>query len=132
MFRVFDAFAGAPPRDWSGEMLANARKRAEQARANRAAGTAPSAAAAPLPLVTYAGTYGHPAFGDLFVTHENGSLVLRFGAGQIGDLVSLAEHRFRVTWRGPGRYSTVVTFATSGDRPEQLTLQFPAATFARK
>jgi CubicO group peptidase (beta-lactamase class C family) len=133
VFRVFDAFVRVPSRDWSGEMLERARRRAEQARAREA--TAPAAAppAAPrLLLPTYVGTYVHPAFGDVFVTHENGGLVLRFGGGQIGDLVSLGDHRFRVTWRGPDHYRGVVTFAARGERPEQLTLQFPAATFTRK
>jgi hypothetical protein len=74
----------------------------------------------------------HPAFGDLFVTFENRGLVLRFGGGQIGDLVSLGDHRFRVTWRGPDHYRGVVTFGARGNRLEQLTLQFPAATFTRK
>ncbi|MFN2399167.1 MAG: serine hydrolase [Gemmatimonadaceae bacterium] len=131
VFRVFDAVVGAPPRDWSGEFLENRRKRAEQARLRR---TAPEPPPAPprLPLAAYAGTFTHPAFGDLFVTHENGGLVLRFGGGQIGDLVSVGGHTFRVTWRGPERYRGIVRFTARTDRPEELTLQFPAATFARK
>ncbi len=133
VFRVFDAFVGAPPRDWSGEMLEKVRRREEQARSTRATARPAAPAAAPaLPLPTYGGTYAHPAFGDLLVTYENGDLVLRLGGGQIGDLVSLGDHRFRVTWRGPDHYRGVVTFAARGERPEQLTLEFPAATFTRK
>jgi len=97
-----------------------------------AAGTPAPTAAPPLSLPTYVGTYSHYAFGDLFVTFENGGLVLRFDGGQIGDLVSLGDHRFRVTWRGADHYRSIVTFAAGGEGPEQLTLQFPAATFTRK
>ena len=132
-FRVFDALIGVPPRDWSAEMLQTMRRREDQAR-SRVAGapSPPPPAAVPLPLIAYVGTYSHPAFGDLSVTFENDRLVLRIDRGQVGDLVSLGDHRFRVTWRGPDHYRGVVTFAAPDKRPEQLTLQFPALTFTRK
>ena len=132
-FRMFDAFMGVPPRDWSGEMLESAKRRAEQVRSSRAAAPPESPArAAPLPLPAYVATYAHPALGDLIVTLKDGGLVLRFDGGQIGDLVSLGDHRFRVTWGGPDQFRGVVTFAARSERPELLTLEFPAATFTRK
>jgi CubicO group peptidase (beta-lactamase class C family) len=132
-FRVLDALIGVPPRDWSAEMLESARRREGEARLRAAAAPPPPPpAAAPLPLSAYVGTYSHPAFGDVSVIFENDRLVLRIDRGQIGDLVSLGDHRFRVTWRGPDHYRGVVTFATRDSRSEQLTLQFPGVTFTRK
>ena len=131
--RVFDALVGVPPRDWSAEMLESGRRREGEARLRAAAAPPPAPEAASLlSLTTYVGTYSHPAFGDLFVTFENDRLVLRIDRGQIGDLVSLGDHRFRVTWRGPNHYRDLVTFAARNNRPEQVTLQFPAVTFTRK
>jgi CubicO group peptidase (beta-lactamase class C family) len=86
MYKAFDLFAGTngePARDWSAEFLTlygNAEKRSEAARAARDAlrvmGTHPS-----LALEKYAGTYTHPAWGDLVVTTDNGVLHMTLGTG---------------------------------------------------
>ena len=86
MYKAFDLFAGTNgerARDWSAEFLAlygAADKRADAGRAARDArrvmGTHPS-----LALEKYAGTYSHPAWGDLVVSMDNGALRMTIGAG---------------------------------------------------
>lgn len=81
MWRVLDAYTGAPPRDWSAEFLTlyggfkRAGAEATAAReAKRVAGTRPSA-----PLTAYAATYVHEAWGDMIVRETNGQLSIEFG-----------------------------------------------------
>jgi hypothetical protein len=90
MYWIFDAFLGAPRRDWSAVMLANARRgeeegkrAAERREAVRVKGTKPA-----LPLEAYAGVYSDSgAFGEATVTVKEGKLVLR-----IGKLTGALEH----------------------------------------
>jgi CubicO group peptidase (beta-lactamase class C family) len=117
MYKAFDIFAGTngePARDWSAEFLTlygDAEKRSEAARAAqdamRVMGTHPS-----LALEKYAGTYTHPAWGDLVLKMENGALRMTLGAGP--DNTGLLEHwnydTFRATL-GDGRGgATTLTF----------------------
>ena len=81
MWRVIDRYTGAPPRDWSAELLklyGDRKAAAEQARAaqeaKRVPNTSPSTA-----LDRYAGTYTHPAYGDLTVALTDAVLSVRFG-----------------------------------------------------
>ena len=86
MYKAFDLFAGTngePARDWSAEFLTlygDAAKRAQAAGAARDAkrvmGTHPS-----LALEKYAGTYTHPAWGDLVISMDNGVLRVVLGSG---------------------------------------------------
>jgi CubicO group peptidase (beta-lactamase class C family) len=99
--RVFDAYVGAPERDWSAELLAKQKERGDPVTAReqemartRVSGTKPS-----LPLRSYAGTYSHPAFGEVTVTEESGALVLHFPPSTAGDLEHWHHDVFRVTWR---------------------------------
>lgn len=99
--RVFDAYVGAPERDWSAELLAQQkvadhpwRAREQEMARMRVSGTKPS-----LPLRSYAGTYSHPAFGEVTVTEESGALVLRFPPATTGDLEHWHHDVFRVHWR---------------------------------
>jgi len=101
MYRVFDAFLGAPPTDWSGRLLASADSLRQSAEAQRRAldearvtGTSPS-----LALESYMGRYESPMFGEAQVSLENGSLVLRRGANFVGDLTHWHFNTFRVEWR---------------------------------
>jgi CubicO group peptidase (beta-lactamase class C family) len=82
MWKVLDMYTGAPVRDWNGEALTlygalEKTKLAKQATddAKRVSDTKPSHA-----LAAYAGTYRHPAWGDISVTLEGAALVLRCGA----------------------------------------------------
>ena len=117
MYKAFDLFAGTngqPARDWSAEFLTlygDAEKRADAARvandAKRVTGTHPS-----LALEKYAGTYTHPAWGDLVLNMDGGKLRMMLGAGAAN--TGLLEHwnydTFRATL-GDGRSGfTTMTF----------------------
>jgi CubicO group peptidase (beta-lactamase class C family) len=117
MYKAFDLFAGTngePARDWSAEFLTlygDAEKRSDAARAAqdamRVTGTHPS-----LALEKYAGTYTHPAWGDLVIKLDNGTLRMTLGTG--ADNTGLLEHwnydTFRATL-GDGRGGhTTMTF----------------------
>jgi CubicO group peptidase (beta-lactamase class C family) len=112
MFRVFDAYLGAPPRDWSAEFktrddeAARADQAAEAARAKTiVAGTTPT-----LSLAGYTGTYRHPAWGDAQVTLENGQLRLRYGTQFDGVLEHVQYDAFRARWDNPARGTDYVNF----------------------
>jgi CubicO group peptidase (beta-lactamase class C family) len=115
MYKAFDLFAGTrgePARDWSAEFLklyGDAAKRGDSARvaneAKRVMGTHPS-----LALEKYAGTYTHPAWGDLVIKMENGALRMTLGAGadNTGPLEHWNYDTFRATLGdGRGGYSTM-------------------------
>jgi CubicO group peptidase (beta-lactamase class C family) len=103
MLKVMDLFAGTnggAPRDWSAEFLtlySGLRTDGEKARVDaeskRVSGTRPS-----LALTEYAGTYKHPAWGDLQVTLDNGALRARLGAGNAN--TGMLEHWHYDTFRG--------------------------------
>jgi CubicO group peptidase (beta-lactamase class C family) len=81
MWRAIDACLDLPRRDWSAEFLAlyagrkaTAEKQAAYRESKRVAGTRPS-----VPLAQYAGTYGHPVWGDIEVEFAADALVVRIG-----------------------------------------------------
>ena len=99
-YRIFDAYLGAAPRDWSAEMLKTMRGLEERARATaakqdaeRVAGTKPS-----LALDKYVGEYRSEMYGDASVALENGALTLRRGPQFIGKMEHWHYDVFRVTW----------------------------------
>lgn len=107
MWKVFDLYTDAPARDWSAEFLklyGDQKKQAKQAEADqeakRIADTQPSR-----PLADYAGTYTHPAWGDVVVTADGNGLQIRFGAGaqNLGRLEHFHYDTFRTRF-GDGRY----------------------------
>lgn len=107
MWKLFDAYTGAPARDWSKELLAlyggmHAEAKAAEAKqeAARVRGTKPSHA-----LAAYAGTYRHPAYGDITIAHAGGALQLAMGplADNAGSLQHWHYDTFRVKL-GDGRY----------------------------
>jgi CubicO group peptidase (beta-lactamase class C family) len=112
MYRVLDAFLGLPPRDWSGDYLALARRAEERsaeqrrrAEAARIAGTRPS-----LPLDAYAGTYSSDLFGAMQLNREADGLVLRYAPDYVADVEHWHHDTFRAVWRRPGFGSAFVTF----------------------
>ncbi|MDX2060341.1 MAG: serine hydrolase [Gemmatimonadales bacterium] len=112
MLRVFDAYLGATPRDWSAEYLTLARNAAaaekaaeKQREAMLVPGTKPA-----LPLAQYAGTYRDETYGDLVVTHENGVLRARFGPAFEGRLEHVQFDAFRAVWDNPARGANYLNF----------------------
>jgi len=117
MYRVFDAFIQAPPRDWSGDILKIAKALEDQAKTvekktedERVKGTNPS-----LPLAKYAGTYANEMYGDAKVTEENGKLVLRYGGAMTGDLDHWHYDTFQAKMRDPMLGKVLVTFTLGAD-----------------
>jgi hypothetical protein len=99
-YRIFDAYLGAAPRDWSAEMLKTmtgleerARATAAKQEAERVADTKPS-----LALDKYVGEYRSEMYGDASVALENGALTLRRGPQFIGKMEHWHYDVFRVTW----------------------------------
>ena len=113
MFKVFDTYLGAPPRDWSGEMLAM--RRADDAadsvtarpQNQRVEGTKPS-----LALERYAGTFADPdsLYPPVTVTMENGALRYRSSSSQAGTLEHWQYDSFRVLWDDWWRGRSTITF----------------------
>lgn len=112
MWRVFDAYLGAPERDWSSEMRAMYDSMAAQSRSRAAArenarvgGTKPS-----LALDAYAGSYADSLYGTLGVRRQDAALVIDFGPGRMADLEHWHYDTFRATWRDPALGRSFVTF----------------------
>ncbi len=113
MYRLFDGYLGASPRDWSGQLrkaidaLQAQGKAAEQKReAQRVKGTRPS-----LAVAKYAGTYSDSLYGDVKVQHENNRLVVKYGSAFRGSLEHWHYDTFRARWQDPQLGRTFVTFA---------------------
>ena len=114
MWRVFDAYLGAPPRDWSSEFLQRVRPAEEKAYAARKEvekqipGTKPS-----LALSQYAGHYVNCALGDAHIVEDGRALTWQ-GAPFAGPLKHWHYDTFQVTWTdvraGSAPQKSLVTF----------------------
>lgn len=122
MYRIFDAFLGLPPRDWSAQFHAHvtnffAKMQAEKRKlaAQRVQGTRPS-----LALDKYVGSFHNDLFGDLRIALEGNQLVLRFAGPQ---WTSPLEHwqydTFKARWDDPlvreGKLTFVLTAEGKAD-----------------
>jgi CubicO group peptidase (beta-lactamase class C family) len=117
MYRVFDAYLGSPPRDWSADLLAlyggmtaagdSARRRAE---ARRIPNTHPS-----LGLDQYTGTYADSLVGDVAIALENGKLRLRASSTHAGTLEHWEYDTFRLRWDNAWEGTEFVTFTIGRD-----------------
>lgn len=112
LYRVIDAYIGAPQKDWSAQilksyktMLDQATAAAKRAEGDRVAGTKPSHE-----LSDYAGTYSSDLYGDVKITEEDGKLGFRFGPAFVGTMEHWHYDTFRVTFNGPGAQKAPVSF----------------------
>ena len=99
-YRIFDAYLGAPARDWSAEMLKTMTALEEQVRAvaakaetERVTNTKPS-----LALDKYAGNFRSDLYGDATIGIDAGKLTLKRGPSFTGVLEHWHYDVFRVTW----------------------------------
>ncbi len=128
MFRIFDAYLGAPHRDWSAEMLKTIKAFEEQGKAaqkkleeGRVKNTSSSQA-----LSEYAGTYKNDLYGEVKVTNAAGKLNLRFGPAFTGDLEHWHYDTFRAKFVGAGATTAYATFALNAQgKIDSLTLNLP-------
>ena len=126
MYRVIDAYTGAPPRDWSAELHGLYGRLAEGARAferrrdsARVSGTRPS-----LALAAYAGSYADSLRGEVQVRVEGGRLAARWGSGYAGAMEHWHYDTFRARWRDPALGTSLVTFALdAAGRPRALVME---------
>lgn len=126
MYRVLDALAGLPARDWSAEYLelqarstAREEARSRELEGARVAGTRPSLAA-----TAYEGTYTSELYGDVRVVLEGGRLVLHYAPEYVADLEHWHFDTFRGTWRERGFGRAFVTFSLDRQgRPARLELE---------
>jgi CubicO group peptidase (beta-lactamase class C family) len=115
MYRIVDAYLGAPPRDWSAELrplYAGVEARADSAQrarlSRRVTGTRPS-----LPLESYAGDYVDPdsLAGRVSVRRDGGGRLIATRSGGIeGALEHWHYDVFRVRWAQPALGSSFFTF----------------------
>jgi CubicO group peptidase (beta-lactamase class C family) len=111
MYKVFDLYAGNPPRDWSAELKDFFARRSASARP----ATRPAEAAAPsLPLVSYAGTYVDSTYGTIEITAASAGLRARFGTHNLGVLEPWEHESFRAVGPPPALGRTAVTFMPDG------------------
>jgi CubicO group peptidase (beta-lactamase class C family) len=132
MYRVFDAYLGRPPKDWStvmleasNELIAEGKKEEQAKEAQRITGTAPA-----LPLEKYAGTYTDTLLGDAAVRKEGKGLVFQYGR-LVADLEHWQYETFRGAWRNRRLGKTSVTFTLDGDGKVD-ELKSDLAEFRRK
>ena len=110
MLRIFDAYLGAPERDWSAELLAVARRGASTG----TIADAPSSAggnASRRPLGEYAGDYEDPLLGALTITPDSSLLRFALATGLTGSLEPLGNDRFLARWDDPGITVVVASLA---------------------
>jgi CubicO group peptidase (beta-lactamase class C family) len=136
MYQILDAYLEGAEKDWSRESL-----KLEIAGRQQFAGKLAAIekrrnadAARSLPLKAYTGTYGGPMYGDAVVTHESGSLVLRFlpAPELVGDLSHLHDDTFVVEWRNkfPWFGKGTVEFVLDGTREvRELRVDVPNNDF---
>jgi CubicO group peptidase (beta-lactamase class C family) len=117
MYRVFDAYLGNPPRDWSGDLLklyggirAAGDSASRRAEARRIPNTHPS-----LSLDRYAGTYADSLAGDINVSFESGKLRLRSSSTHAGTLEHWEYDTFRMRWDNAWEGTSFATFTIGRD-----------------
>jgi hypothetical protein len=124
--RAFDALLGAPPREWSTELLrlrdknlATAKEAERKREAERVKGTRPS-----LPLSAYAGTYADSMYGEAKVRQESGRLVVEFGPAFVGDMEHWHFNTFRTRWRDPSMGKGWINFTIgSNGKVRQMEME---------
>jgi CubicO group peptidase (beta-lactamase class C family) len=117
MYRIFDAYLGGPPRDWSAEMRAlyqriedSVKVAEKKVEAKRVKGTRPS-----LPLARYAGTYADSLYGPVTVSLDAGHLVLAPSEFLTADLEHWNYDTFRAHYRNRWLGTSMVTFRLAAD-----------------
>ena len=119
LWKLFDVYTSAEPRDWSTEFLAlyggmKTEAKAMEAKEEKArvVGTTPTHA-----LADYTGRYLHKVYGDVVISRKGDALYIAFGRlpENAGTLRHWHYERFRVAF-GDGRYgSSDVVFRTGAD-----------------
>jgi len=114
LYRILDAYLGAPEKDWSRirlDLSLSSRKRGEEAQRAREgardAGAKPSFA-----LDRYAGVYAQDLMGEARVEHGEHGLVLRIAGNVVGDLEPWRGDVFRAVFRDASLGTGMCRFKT--------------------
>jgi CubicO group peptidase (beta-lactamase class C family) len=137
-YHILDYYLGAPETDWAAAyQKIQARQDSANAAEERHAAEARDTSSHPsLPLDRYAGTYSDPWYGDVTISMENGTLVMRFmhTPSLAGDLEHWQYDTFVARWRDRElRADAYVTFALKPDGVvDQVKMQAvsPATDFS--
>jgi CubicO group peptidase (beta-lactamase class C family) len=118
-YRIFDAYLGVKPEDWSALYLKIRYDEEEKARAEeeRLQGLRVKTSQPSLPLSKYTGTYENAAYGTASVAEENQRLVVRLDASPtyVGDLEHWHFDTFLSRWRDPVAEKTLVSFSLNAE-----------------
>jgi CubicO group peptidase (beta-lactamase class C family) len=126
MHRVFDAYLGLPPEDWSARKLKlsqiqaardkAATKRTEEARIKN---THPA-----LALGQYANTYQNEFYGEVKVTEQGSKLLFFYNEAYSGELEHWHYDTFQIKWRSRGMPESFATFVLNAQgKVEEMKLQ---------
>jgi len=117
MYRIFDAYLGVEPKDWSGDILKAIQPLIDAAKAQqkktedaRVTGTSPSHT-----LADYAGTFADPdsLYGEEVVGFHDGVLTLSSSPAFQGILEHWHYDTFRAIWKDPMLGKSLVTFSAN-------------------
>ncbi len=120
VWRVIDAYLGAPPTDWiAGYLAANqkAQARGDTSWAKHVAAR-DSKAKLTLPFKTFTGKFRDAWYGDVTIAEESEKLVLRFSKTEllVGELEHWQQQTFIVRWRDRSLNADAwVTFSLNPD-----------------
>ncbi|MGH9914387.1 MAG: serine hydrolase, partial [Pyrinomonadaceae bacterium] len=128
MYKIIDAYLGAPQRDWSAELLKTSKAFEAQGRvaekkleAERVKDTRAS-----LALEKYTGSYKNDLYDEVKITHENGKLSLRFGPAFTSDLEHWNYDTFRARFWAAGVVTAYITFSLNAQgKIEAVTFNLP-------
>ena len=128
MYRIIDAYLGAPQKDWAGDFLTRIKALTEQgkeaakrAEASRIKDTHPT-----LAIENYAGSYKNDLYGEVKVTNSGGKINLRFGPAFVSDLEHWHYDTFRANFHNPVVPTGMVTFTLNGlGKVDTVTLNMP-------
>ena len=111
IYKVFDTYTGAPPRDWSADVkkLFASEGGSGQGGPKHVTGTHAS-----LPLENYAGSYTDSTYGSIDVSVANGVLHARFGKADLGDLDQWEYDTFRTRETAANPQPIGLAFASAG------------------
>lgn len=116
-YRIMDSFFGVPARDWSSiykeradSSKARAKAREKKKEDERIRGTSPSHKPD-----GYAGKYTNEMFGEMKISVEGGSPVIRYRKAFVGDLRHWHHDTFQIIWRNELFGKTYCTFSLDSD-----------------
>ncbi|MBL7731584.1 MAG: serine hydrolase [Chitinophagaceae bacterium] len=124
---IEDAYLGLPYRNYSKVFLTyhqadEAEKEKEYKAIRDSIALKPKTA---LPLTAYAGQYNHAIYGNMTITVENETLVMRFQhhKGRYGTMEALGGNRFFCTYNDPLYGKKKLEFTVSGNKVKSLTVR---------